>query len=70
MTDIASTPDTKPFYASQTIWSAIAVIGASAGGAYLALKTGDMASLGASLTAIIGGVTAIAGRLRATKAIG
>ena len=62
-------PDTKPFWASQTIWSAIAVIGSSATGAFLALKSSDMATFGTALTAFFGGVTAIVGRLRATTPI-
>jgi hypothetical protein len=70
MTDVASTPDTKPFWASQTIWSAIAVVGSSATGAYLAWIGGDMAAFGAALSALVGGLNAIVGRLRATQAIG
>ncbi len=47
--------NTKPFWASQTIWSAIAVVGASLTGAVLAWKSSDMASFGACLTAAFGG---------------
>ncbi len=59
----------KPFWASQTVWSAIAVIGSSAAGAALAWKSGDMAAFGAALTALLGGVNAIVGRYRAFKPI-
>ena len=38
----------KPFWASQTIWSAVAVVGSSAAGAWLAWLSGDMAAFGAS----------------------
>ncbi len=56
----------KPFWASQTIWSAVAVIGASVTGAFLAFKSGDIAAFGAALTAALGGVNAIVGRFRAS----
>lgn len=59
----------KPFWASQTIWSAIAVIGASITGAALAWKSGDMAAFGAALTAALGGVNAIVGRFRASGTV-
>ena len=59
----------NPFWASQTIWSAAAVVGASLTGALLAWKSGDMASFGAALTAALGGVNAIIGRFRATAPI-
>ncbi|MCC2098164.1 MAG: hypothetical protein KDJ29_14810 [Hyphomicrobiales bacterium] len=61
---------TKPFWASQTIWSAFAVVGSSVAGALLAWKSGDMAAFGAALTAILGGVNAIVGRFRASNPIG
>ena len=60
----------KPFWASQTIWSALAVIGASITGAVLAWRAGDLTTFGTSMTAAIGGAVAIAGRVRATKPIG
>lgn len=61
-------PDlSKPFWASQTIWSA--VVGASATGAVLSWKTGDMAGFATAMTAILGGINAIVGRVRATTAI-
>ncbi len=60
----------KPFWASQTIWSSIAVVGSSATGAYLAWASGDMASFSAALTALVGGINAIIGRLRASQPIG
>ena len=60
----------KPFWASQTIWSSLAVIGSSLAGALLAWRGNDMAGFGASLTALLGGVNAIVGRVRSTAAIG
>ena len=69
MTEFVTTADTKPFWASQTIWSAIAVVGSSATGAWLAWKSSDMAAFGAALTALVGGLNAIVGRLRATQPI-
>ena len=62
--------EAKPFWASQTIWSSLSVIGASAAGAYLAWRSGDMAAFGAALTALLGGVNAIVGRWRAVTPIG
>lgn len=59
----------KPFWASQTIWSAIAVVGSSVTGAVLAWKMQDMASFGTSLTAALGGVNTIIGRVRAKAVI-
>ena len=59
----------KPFWASQTIWSAVAVVGASLAGAILSWKSGDMASFGTSPTAALGGINAIVGRFRATAPI-
>lgn len=64
------TNDTKPFWASQTIWSSLAVIGSSVTGALLAWKGNDIAGFGAALTALLGGVNAIVGRVRATSSIG
>jgi hypothetical protein len=60
---------TKPFWASQTIWSAVAVVGSSAAGAYLAWRSGDMAAFGAALTGLLAGLNAIAGRMRATTVL-
>ena len=62
-------PDSKPFWASHTIWSSFAVIGSSLGGAFLAWKSNDIAGFGAALTAVLGGVNAIIGRVRSTSAI-
>ena len=59
----------KPFWASQTIWSAVAVIGSSVAGAWLAWKSGDMAALTAALAAVLGGANTIAGRVRASTSI-
>lgn len=67
--DFSKQDQFKPFWASQTIWSSIAVIGSSTTGAYLAWKAGDMATFGAALTAVLGGVNAIVGRVRAVSAI-
>lgn len=61
--------ETKPFWASQTIWSSIAVVGSSAAGALLAWRSGDLAAFGAALTAMLGGLNAIAGRIRAVTPI-
>ena len=69
MSDAMNTAEAKPFWASQTIWSAIAVVGSSATGAWLAWKASDMAAFGAALTALVGGLNAIVGRLRATRPI-
>jgi hypothetical protein len=69
MTDVMNGNDAKPVWASQTIWSAIAVVGSSATGAWLAWKGSDMAAFGAALTALVGGLNAIVGRLRATQPI-
>lgn len=68
--DMAQMQDSKPFWASQTIWSSIAVIGSSLTGALIAWKSNDMAGFGASLTALLGGVNAIVGRVRGTTPIG
>jgi len=59
----------KPFWASQTIWSSIAVIGASAGAAVLAWRGGDMGAFGAAITSLLGGLNAIVGRFKATAPI-
>ena len=59
----------KPFWASQTIWSALAVVGSSVGAAFLAWHSGDMAAFGASLTAALGGINTIVGRFRAAAPI-
>jgi hypothetical protein len=69
-TQISSSDDAaKPFWASQTIWSALAVVGSSVTGAILAWKAQDMASFGTALTAALGGLNAIIGRVRATSVI-
>jgi hypothetical protein len=62
--------DAKPFWASQTIWSSVAVIGSSLAGAFLAWRSGDFAAFGAAVTAVLGGVNAIIGRIRAVTTIG
>ena len=69
MTEVMNGNDAKPFWASQTIWSAIAVVGSSATGAWLAWKASDIAAFGAALTALVGGLNAIVGGLRATQPI-
>jgi lysozyme family protein len=69
LNDLLPASDAKPFWASQTIWSAIAVIGASTSGAFLAWRANDMAGFGAALTSILGGINAIVGRYRATAPI-
>lgn len=65
-TEFAASDNSKPFWASQTIWSAIAVVGSSLAGAFLAWQSGDMAAFGAALTAMLGGINAVVGRFRAT----
>ncbi|MDB5643859.1 MAG: hypothetical protein JWN07_3176 [Hyphomicrobiales bacterium] len=65
-----SVAETKPFWASQTIWSSIAVIGSSLAGGILALRSNDIGAFGASLTALLGGINAIVGRVRTTTPIG
>jgi hypothetical protein len=55
----------KPFWASQTIWASLAVIGASLAGATLSARSGDVAGLSAALTSILGATVAIAGRYKA-----
>lgn len=60
----------KPFWASQTVWSSVAVIGSSTAGALLAWQSGDMGAFGAAVTAVLGGVNAIVGRFRAVRPIG
>ncbi len=62
--------ETKPFYASQTVWSALAVIGSSACGGVLAWRTGNIGAFGSALTALLGGINAIVGRYRAVAKIG
>jgi hypothetical protein len=62
--------ESKPFWASQTIWSSMAVVGSSLAGAWLAWRGGDIAAFGAALTAALGGLNAIVGRMRATTSIG
>jgi hypothetical protein len=63
------TDGAKPFWASQTIWSSVAVIGSSATGAFLAWRSGDFAAFGAAITAVLGGLNAIVGRVRAVTPI-
>lgn len=64
--DMTMTSDsTKPFWASQTIWSAFAAIGSSMAGAVLAWRTNDISALGAALAAVAGGLGAVFGRIRA-----
>ena len=65
----AHTETSKPFWASQTIWSSFGVIGSSLAGVVLAWKGGDINAFGASLTAMLGGVSAIVGRYRARATI-
>lgn len=65
----ASIDNAKPFWASQTVWSSIAVIGSSICGGLLSWRNGDIGGFGASLTALFGGMNAIVGRFRATTKI-
>ena len=66
---ISNSDASKPFWASQTIWSALAVIGSALTGSIVAWKTGDITTFGTALTAVFGGISAIIGRFRATKKI-
>ena len=66
---IAFNSSRKPFWASQTIWSSVAVIGSSVAGGVLAFRSGDLNAFGAAITAALGGVNAIVGRYKATSAI-
>jgi lysozyme family protein len=70
MSPTTTTLDAKPFWASQTIWSSIAVIGSSAAGGLIAWRSNDIAGFGAALTALLGGINAIVGRVRSTTPIG
>jgi hypothetical protein len=70
MDTLSQNEQSKPFWASQTIWSSFAVVGSSAAGAFLSWRSGDFAAFGAAVTAILGGLNAIVGRLRAVKPIG
>ena len=67
--NMSSLDMSKPFWASQTVWSSFAVIGASAGAAVLAWRSGDMGAFGAAVTSLLGGVNAIVGRFKATTPI-
>ena len=69
MTLPSETNESKPFWASQTVWSSVAVIGSSLAGSVLAWKSGDMAAFGTALTAVLGGINAIVGRFRAVSAL-
>ena len=60
----------KPFWASQTIWSAVAAVGSSLAGALLAWRSGDVSALGAALAAAARGLGAIVGPVRAPGPIG
>lgn len=62
--------ESKPFWASQTIWSSLAVVGASGVGAWLAWRSSDFAAFCAAITAALGGLNAIVGRFRAIRPIG
>jgi hypothetical protein len=64
-----SSDASKPFWASQTIWSSLAVIGASLAGAALSARSGDVAGVSAALTSILGAAAAIAGRYKARTAL-
>jgi hypothetical protein len=61
--------DTKPFFASQTFWGGIAAIGAGIGSAYMAYKVGNMEGVMAGMTAAGGGLAAVIGRFKATRAL-
>ena len=59
----------KQWWASQTIWGGVSVIGSSLAGAWIAYKSGNLEAMGAALMAAFGGIQAIIGRVRADAAI-
>jgi hypothetical protein len=61
---------TKPMWTSQTVWGAIAAIGAGLSTAVYAYQTGNFGEAMTSLVAAMGGVTALIGRINATSQIG
>lgn len=64
-----SNVETKPWFASQTFWGAVAAFGAGAGGAYAAWKAGNVDAAMTSLVAAGGAIIAIVGRFKAVKVI-
>jgi hypothetical protein len=66
MTEVTAT-ETKPWFASQTFWGAVAAVGAGIGGAYAAYKAGNIEMAMTSLAGAGGGLMAIVGRFKAVK---
>lgn len=62
--------NTKPIWTSQTVWGAIAAIGAGLSTAVYAYHTGDTTEAMSSLVAAFGGFTALIGRINATSQLG
>lgn len=62
--------DTKPMWASQTVWGALAAIGAGLGTAIYSYRMGDPGTALTALVAAFGGLTAMVGRIKATSQIG
>ena len=62
--------DTKPWYASQTVWGSLGAIATGIGGAVYAFQTKDMVAAMLSLGAAAGGFHALVGRFKADTPIG
>ena len=67
---MALSTDTKPIWTSQTVWGAMAAIGAGLSTAIYAYHTGDSGTALASLVGAFGGLTALIGRIKATSQLG
>jgi hypothetical protein len=65
-----TTPDPKPWYASQTVWGGIAAIGGGFGGVAYAIQQKDPAAILPALVAAAGGIHAVIGRFKADTPIG
>lgn len=61
--------ETKPFWASKTIWGSLATIGSSIGAAIYSFQTGDIGTSLAVLVSILGGLASLFGRISATSKI-
>jgi Domain of unknown function (DUF1906) len=60
----------KPWYASQTVWGALAAIAGGLGGVVFGALNGDTPTILVSVTAAAGGFHALVGRFKATTPIG
>lgn len=65
--------DIKPWYTSKTVWGGIIAVGAGVAGAFgVAISPADQAHLSDIVVVIatsIGGLLAIVGRIKASKAV-